>query len=49
MTAADEIYYLGSVIAICVSWSVNHSVLLAILHAALSWVYILYHGVMGFL
>jgi len=34
---------LGSMIAIMVSWSVNHSILWAILHGICSWIYVVYY------
>lgn len=34
---------LGSVIAVVASWSVNQSVLWAIPHGLLSWVYVIYY------
>lgn len=33
----------GSALAITISWSVNKSVLWAILHGLLSWIYVIYH------
>ena len=33
----------GAVLAIVISWSYNHSVLWAILHGILSWIYVEYH------
>jgi hypothetical protein len=33
----------GSALAITISWSVNHSVLWAIIHGLLSWFYVLYY------
>lgn len=33
----------GSVLAIVISWSLNHSVLWAIAHGVLSWVYVIYY------
>lgn len=33
---------LGSVLAVVLSWSSNHSVLWAILHAVCSWFYVIY-------
>jgi len=33
---------LGSVIAIAISWSVNKSILWAVIHGVLGWLYILY-------
>lgn len=34
---------LGSIIAVVISWSVNHSVLWAIIHGFLGWIYIIYY------
>jgi len=34
---------LGSALAIAISWSVNKSVLWAILHGLLSWIYVVYY------
>jgi hypothetical protein len=34
---------MGAALAITISWSVNKSVLWAILHGCLSWAYVLYH------
>lgn len=34
---------LGSALAIVISWSVNQSVLWAILHGLLSWIYVVYY------
>ncbi len=33
----------GSALAIAISWSYNHSVLWAILHGFMSWLYVIYH------
>jgi hypothetical protein len=33
----------GSALAIVISWSVNHSVLWAIIHGLLSWIYVIYY------
>lgn len=32
----------GSALAITISWSVNHSILWAIFHGILSWIYVIY-------
>ncbi len=32
----------GSALAIAISWSVNHSILWAIVHGILSWVYVVW-------
>ena len=34
---------LGTALAVCISWSVNHSVLWAILHGIFGWYYIIYY------
>lgn len=33
----------GSVLAIAISWSVNHSILWAIIHGFLSWFYVVWY------
>jgi hypothetical protein len=35
----------GSALAITISWSVNHSILWAIVHGFLSWLYVGYYAV----
>lgn len=35
---------LGSAIAVTISWSVNKSILWAILHGIFSWLYVLYYA-----
>ena len=35
----------GSALAIAISWSVNHSILWAIVHGILSWIYVIYYAV----
>jgi hypothetical protein len=34
----------GSALAIAISWSVNKSLLWAIVHGALSWIYVVYYA-----
>lgn len=34
----------GSVLAITISWSVNHSIIWAIIHGCLSWLYVIYYA-----
>ncbi|MFN8580922.1 MAG: hypothetical protein U0163_08120 [Gemmatimonadaceae bacterium] len=34
---------MGSALAITISWSMHHSILWAILHGFLSWVYVIYY------
>jgi hypothetical protein len=36
---------LGAAIAVTISWSVNHSILWAILHGIFSWAYVLYYAI----
>lgn len=33
----------GTALAICISWSINNSVLWAILHGFFSWLYVIYY------
>ena len=35
---------MGSALAITISWSVNHSILWAIVHGFLSWLYVIYYA-----
>lgn len=35
----------GSALAITISWSVNHSILWAIIHGFLSWIYVAYYAI----
>lgn len=35
----------GSVLAITISWSVNQSILWAIIHGFLSWFYVIYYAI----
>ena len=34
---------LGSILAVVLSWSANHSVLWAVIHGFLGWLYVLYY------
>jgi len=36
---------LGSALAIAISWSTHHSILWAIIHGILSWLYVIYYAV----
>lgn len=36
---------LGSALAITISWSVNHSILWAMLHGLFSWLYVIYYAI----
>ncbi len=33
----------GTALSICISWSINHSVLWAIIHGFFSWLYVVYY------
>lgn len=35
----------GSALAIAISWSVNKSILWAIIHGLLSWLYVIYYAI----
>lgn len=35
----------GSALAIAISWSANKSILWAILHGLLSWIYVIYYAI----
>ncbi len=35
----------GSALAIVISWSLNKSILLAIVHGILSWIYVIYYAI----
>ena len=37
--------FFGCSLAICISWSVNKAVSLAILHGLLSWLYVIYYAI----
>jgi hypothetical protein len=43
-TAAKAGVSLGSAIAVAISWSVNKSILWAILHGVFSWFYVIYYA-----
>jgi len=38
-------FTLGSIIAVTASWSINQSILWAILHGFLSWFYVIYFAI----
>jgi hypothetical protein len=35
----------GCALAICISWSLNKSILWAIVHGILSWIYVVYYAI----
>jgi hypothetical protein len=43
--AADAGIGLGSAIAVAISWSVNKSIIWAILHGIISWIYVIYYAI----
>lgn len=43
MQAAGTGLGLGTVLAIIISWSVNHSILWALVHGFLGWFYVVYY------
>ena len=43
-TAARAGITMGSTLAMVISWDTNHSILWAIIHGFLSWIYVLYHA-----
>lgn len=46
-TVVRDGFSFGSALAICISWSVNHSVVWAVLHGICSWLYVIYWCVAG--
>lgn len=47
MTSGQSISVLGVAIASAISWSVNQSILWAILQGGLGWLYVLYYAIWG--
>jgi hypothetical protein len=47
MTVAEWLNTLGMVIAVVISWSVNQSILWAMLHGIFGWFYVLYYAIWG--
>jgi hypothetical protein len=37
-------WLMGMVLAMIISWSVNHSILWAVIHGFLSWIYVIYYA-----
>jgi len=46
-TAASSGISLGSAIAVAISWSLHGSVLWAIIHGILGWLYVLWYVIIG--
>jgi hypothetical protein len=44
-SAGIGLWGFGSMLAITISWSVNHSILWMILHGILSWFYVIYYAI----
>jgi len=44
-TAAKAGIGFGTALAIAISWSANKSILWAILHGLLSWIYVIYYAI----
>ncbi len=40
----DTTLGLGSVLAVCISWSINKSIAWAIVHGLCSWFYVIYYA-----
>jgi len=47
MTIAEWLNTLGTIIAVTISWSVNQSILWAMLHGIFGWFYVLYYAIWG--
>jgi hypothetical protein len=47
MTLAEWVNTLGTIIAVAISWSVNQSILWAVLHGIFGWFYVLYYAIWG--
>jgi hypothetical protein len=45
VTAAKAGVSFGSALAIAISWSANKSILWAIVHGILSWIYVVYYAI----
>ncbi len=44
---AEWIGCIGTALAVVISWSVNQSILWAMLHGFLGWFYVLYYAIWG--
>lgn len=45
MDRAPYVLTMGSALAMILSWSANQSILWAILHGILSWLYVIYYAI----
>lgn len=41
------VFGFGSVLAMVISFSMNHSILWAIFHGILGWIYVIFRGIVG--
>jgi len=46
-TAASSGITFGCALAIAISWSVNHSIVWAVIHGIFSWFYVIYYALGG--
>lgn len=44
-SAVKEGMTFGAVLAVCISWSVHHSILWAIIQGIFSWFYVIYYAI----
>ena len=44
-TVVKEGVTFGSALAIAISWSVNHSIVWAVIHGLFSWLYVIYYAI----
>jgi len=47
MSLAEWVNTLGTIIAVAISWSVNQSILWAVLHGIFGWFYVIYYAFWG--
>jgi hypothetical protein len=47
VSVSSGVWSLGDMIAVVISWSINHSILWAILHGVFGWFYVIYYA-LGF-
>jgi hypothetical protein len=44
MGLVKGVYYFGCSLAICISWSVDKTISMAVLHGVCSWIYVAYYA-----
>jgi hypothetical protein len=47
MTTGEWVGGIGTALAVVISWSVNQSILWAMLHGFFGWFYVLYYAIWG--